>query len=76
MRVAIVDEGIDRRALLHPQRVQKIIFPDAKTGGSEMPTGGHGTDCARLLEQCADVSQKAGSRRYLSEICGKHWNAV
>ena len=54
MRVAIVDEGIDRRALLHPQRVQKVVFPDAKTGGSEMPTGGHGTDCARLLEQCAD----------------------
>ena len=54
MRVAIVDEGIDRRALLHPQRVQKIIFPDAKTDGSEMPTGGHGTDCTRLLEQCAD----------------------
>lgn len=54
MRVAVVDEGIDRRALLHPQRVQKVVFPDAKTGGSEMPAGGHGTDCARILEQCAD----------------------
>lgn len=55
MRVAIVDEGIDKRALLHPERIQKTVSPDGGRGDRQkIPEGGHGTVCAGLLEQCAE----------------------
>ncbi len=54
MRVAIVDEGIDRQALLYPERIRKTLILHEGTTLHDIPEGEHGTACARLLEQCTD----------------------
>ncbi|MBS5196035.1 MAG: hypothetical protein KHY93_02595 [Clostridiales bacterium] len=54
MRVAIVDEGIDRQALLYPERIRKTLILHEGTTLHDIPEGEHGTTCARLLEQCTD----------------------
>ena len=54
MRVAIVDEGIDRQALLYPERIRKTLILHEGTTVHDIPEGEHGTACARLLEQCTD----------------------
>lgn len=54
MRVAIVDEGIDRRALLYPERITKTLILHEGITAHDIPEGEHGTACARLLEQCTD----------------------
>ena len=54
MRVAIVDEGIDRQALLYPERIRKTLILHEGTTVHDIPEGEHGTVCARLLEQCTN----------------------
>ncbi len=54
MRVAIVDEGIDRQALLYPERIRKTLFLHKGTVVHDTLEGEHGTACARLLEQCTN----------------------
>lgn len=54
MRVAIVDEGINRQALLYPERIKKTLLLHIGTAVHDTPEGEHGTACARLLEQCTN----------------------
>ena len=69
MRVAIVDEGIDRQALLYPERIRKTLLLHKGTAIQDIPEGDHGTACARLLEQCTNDYELVDVR------ITENWNA-
>lgn len=51
MKIAIIDDGVDKAMLAHPEYIKKRISLQEKAIGHD--TAWHGTFCARTLEQCA-----------------------